>query len=42
MSGISSDYVLQLFSGYYYRSDASYKPKDENQEWFDTQDWLIG
>lgn len=41
MSGISSDYVLSQFQGYYYRSDASIKPKDDNQEWLDHLDWSM-
>ena len=41
MSGISSDFILNQFKGYYYRSDASMPPKNENQEWLDTQEWIL-
>lgn len=38
MTGISSDFVLSEFRGYYYRSDASIKPKDDWEE--EQESWL--
>ena len=40
MSGISRDYILQLFHGYYLRSDASTPEKNENKEYLDNLDFM--
>jgi hypothetical protein len=41
MTGISRDYVVSQFYAYYLRSNASMKPKDEDQEQLDSWDWSM-